>query len=346
MGNKLHIIVTLNKCVKLNSLKYKLKLLVMRNLHLLIIIFTVLPTFLISQNTYYGEGAGQGGENNSFFGHKAGANNASKQNVFVGHTTGYSNDKGSSNVFVGASTGYKNVGSGNVFIGNQVGYSTQKVSNSLYIDNFDTKAPLLYGNFDKNYITIHGQLGIGTTSPSDALDVIGNVRSTSKFVITGAGAMHKDGSRIKLYSNGGMVLSGLGSSNEHFMLTTEGNVGIGTITPDEKLAVNGKIHAKEVRVDLNGWPDYVFENNYELPTLQEVENHIKTKGHLINIPSAKQVEKEGILVGEMNVKLLEKIEELTLYTLQQQKELEKQKQKNNALENRLNKLENLLEKNN
>ena len=84
---------------------------------------------------------------------------------------------------------------------------------------------------------------------------------------------------------------------------------------------------KEVKVDLSGWPDYVFTDNYNLPTLQEVEHHINTQGHLPNIPSSKQVEKEGVLLGEMNKKLLEKIEELTLYTIAQEKRLKKLEEK-------------------
>ncbi len=102
-------------------------------------------------------------------------------------------------------------------------------------------------------------------------------------------------------------------------MTANGNLGIGTATPDSKLAVNGKIHAKEVKVDLTGWPDYVFENSYNLPSLQEVENHIVEEGHLPNIPSASEVEKNGIQLGEMNAKLLQKIEELTLYMIAQDK---------------------------
>ncbi|AUP79681.1 tail fiber protein [Flavivirga eckloniae] len=103
-----------------------------------------------------------------------------------------------------------------------------------------------------------------------------------------------------------------------------GNVGIGTITPDEKLAVNGKIHTKEVRVDLSGWSDFVFEEDYNLPSLKEVEQYIKDKGHLQNIPNAEEVKEQGILLGEMNAKLLQKIEELTLYTIKQQKLIEEQ----------------------
>jgi len=116
--------------------------------------------------------------------------------------------------------------------------------------------------------------------------------------------------------------SGVIEHEPEFTITTAGNVGIGMRIPDAKLAVNGNIHAKEVKVDLVGWPDYVFKENYDLPTLAEVERHIKEKGHLINIPSAKEVAKNGIQLGEMNKLLLEKIEELTLYTLQQQKQLD------------------------
>lgn len=111
-----------------------------------------------------------------------------------------------------------------------------------------------------------------------------------------------------------------------------GNIGIGTgssaLSPLEKLAVNGLIHTKEVKVDLLGWPDYVFTKDYNLPTLQEVEKQIKEKGHLANIPSATEVENNGVLLGEMNKKLLEKVEELTLYIIQMNKEIELLKKEN------------------
>lgn len=111
-----------------------------------------------------------------------------------------------------------------------------------------------------------------------------------------------------------------------------GNVGIGTTnTGLWELAVNGKIRAKEIKVE-TGWSDFVFYDNYKLPTLQEVENHIKEKGHLKDIPSAKEVKENGIFLGEMDSKLLQKIEELTLYTIQQQKEIIEQKEKVEKLE--------------
>jgi len=109
-----------------------------------------------------------------------------------------------------------------------------------------------------------------------------------------------------------------------------GNVGIGTTDPGAwKLAVNGKIRAKEIKVE-TGWADFVFEEEYQLPTLKEVENHIKEKGHLKDIPSAKEVEENGIFLGEINAKLLQKIEELTLYVIEQNKRI-------NQLEEHLNK---------
>lgn len=102
-----------------------------------------------------------------------------------------------------------------------------------------------------------------------------------------------------------------------------GNVGIGTQTTGTyKLAVNGNIRAKEIKVETANWPDYVFTENYTLPTLEEVQKHIDQNGHLINIPSAKEIETNGLELGEMNRLLLEKIEELTLYILEQEKRIQ------------------------
>lgn len=110
------------------------------------------------------------------------------------------------------------------------------------------------------------------------------------------------------------------------MIDNIGNIGIGTgstaLNPLEKLAVNGLIHTKEVKVDLLNWPDYVFEPNYTLTPLQELEQKIIADKHLPEIPSAKEVEENGVLLGEMNKKLLLKVEELTLYMIQMNKEIE------------------------
>lgn len=124
----------------------------------------------------------------------------------------------------------------------------------------------------------------------------------------------------------------------------DGTVGIGTSdTKGYKLAVDGPIISEEVKVQLSeNWtsvPDYVFKEEYELLSLKEVEDYITQNGHLQNIPSAEEIEKAGgVNIGEMNLKLLEKIEELTLYTIQQEKQidaLELDNTKVKTLENKL-----------
>lgn len=117
-------------------------------------------------------------------------------------------------------------------------------------------------------------------------------------------------------------------------ILNNGRVGIGTANPDSELAVNGTIHSKKVRVDLNGWSDFVFSKDYQLPTLNEVERHIKEKGHLKDIPSAIDVIKNGIDLGKMDAKLLQKIEELTLYTIKQQKLIEQMQKEIFELKNK------------
>lgn len=104
----------------------------------------------------------------------------------------------------------------------------------------------------------------------------------------------------------------------------QGNVGIGVTNPKNKFEVNGIIRAKEVKIEATGWADFVFAENYKLPTLAEVEKHIKEHKHLPNIPSEAEVTENGISVGEMQAKLLQKIEELTLYVIEQNKKIEKQ----------------------
>lgn len=143
------------------------------------------------------------------------------------------------------------------------------------------------------------------------------------------------------------------NNNEFMRIMANGNVLIGTEdakSTNYKLAVNGSaIFTRAVVKLYSAWPDYVFETSYKLPTIREVEQFIKQHKHLPGVPSAKEVEAHGLDVGENQAVLLKKIEELTLYLIQQQKELERsqellevQQRRNEGLEARLQRLEALL----
>jgi hypothetical protein len=104
-------------------------------------------------------------------------------------------------------------------------------------------------------------------------------------------------------------------------------VGIGvqsgaTLPAGYLLAVDGKIISEELKVQLSGsWPDYVFQDNYDLKSFDHLRSYIKENKHLPNIPAAAEVEKNGIEVGDMQRRMVEKIEELTLYILQLEERL-------------------------
>ncbi|MCH5718213.1 hypothetical protein [Niabella hibiscisoli] len=114
-----------------------------------------------------------------------------------------------------------------------------------------------------------------------------------------------------------------------------GKVGIGTMTPVEgyRLTVAGKITGKELKIQqVSGWADYVFFPSYQLRSLAEVEAHIKEKGHLPEVPSADEIQKnEGYELGAMDATLLKKIEELTLYAIQMEKEIKSLKSESASL---------------
>ena len=118
-------------------------------------------------------------------------------------------------------------------------------------------------------------------------------------------------------------------------LTAQESVGIGTTTPPVgyKLAVTGNAIFTRVKIqEVGSWPDYVFKKNYQLPTLSYTENFIKKYQHLPGVPSAAEVEKNGIDVSETQAILLKKIEELTLYVIEQNKKIEEQAERLKALE--------------
>jgi len=118
------------------------------------------------------------------------------------------------------------------------------------------------------------------------------------------------------------------NNNDRMYISTSGNVGIGTNNPQAKLAVNGEILAKSVRVNTGStyWPDYVFGKEYKLMSLRELEQYVSIHKHLPGIPSAQEIEKQGdVDLGVMNTLLLEKVEELTRYVIDLQNQIDELK---------------------
>ncbi|RZL12927.1 MAG: hypothetical protein EOO89_18620 [Pedobacter sp.] len=219
--------------------------------------------------------------------------------------------------------------------------------------NFSNKVWFSYGNnslsgyswtdaaLTTNSIEIVNHNGVSTTvAPTLAFHAHGDGGPQFRLAIDGTKVLFLESSG---FNSARKPIAYGGGPNEYFSrlhidagLTTKGNVGIGTTNPSSKLEVNGSIRTKEIKVEVSNWPDYVFDKSYELPTLSSTESHIKTKGHLPGIPSASQVKATGINLGAMNAKLLQKIEELTLYLIQQQKQISAQGIKIKNLETLIN----------
>jgi hypothetical protein len=164
-----------------------------------------------------------------------------------------------------------------------------------------------------------GNVGIGFSGPTNKLQIGSNPAgySGNDFVVSnsnGSIAIHNDASETYFYSHRPISIRANGQYSLY--AATNGNVGIGTTTPGSfKLAVEGKIGAREVNVTTSAWSDYVFKPDYQLRSLTEVDQYIKENQHLPDVPSEKEVLKNGQDLGEMNAILLKKIEELTLYMI-------------------------------
>lgn len=194
-----------------------------------------------------------------------------------------------------------------------------------------------FGVNAQNIVTFdHLESNVGTDKTLDF-----NVTSNIYYRLIGenitGGPERGDNLRIQRYQNNvtSNIMTFSGTST---LIHNRLAIG-GFHSPDSKLTVKGKIHAEEVKVDLNVPGDYVFEKyfdgysilkpEYTMPTLAEVESFIKTNKHLPEIPSAKEIQENGLHLSEMTNLLLQKIEELTLYTIEQEKRIE-------SLEKKLN----------
>jgi hypothetical protein len=221
-----------------------------------------------------------------------------------------------------------------------------KILNKLGIGT--TSAPVNKLDVQGGDASFGGKVGIGTTSPTEKLDVVGNIRINDNDIYLrangdpyhGLGWYGVPGISSKIWNNesiDGPVLYGRNGGALGTYYNTQvtalkwnnaGQVTIGgkRITSgqhaDAILNVYGKIAAQSCIVTVNNWADDVFNENYPLTPLTKLKKYVIDNKHLPEIPTEKEVIENGISLGEMNSKLLRKVEELTLYILQQQKDLE------------------------
>lgn len=217
---------------------------------------------------------------------------------------------------------------------------------------FATKNTHEEGVLERLRIDYNGNIGIGTATPQSLL----HIKSLAPVLkLEGQGGLNATVGHINFQLAEGYdfasikaVQSGpsygyqsaliFGTKNleadgvlERMRINYDGNVGIGTGTPTEKLSVNGTVKATKIKVSQSGWPDYVFKPDYVLHPLSEVSRFIKQNGHLPDIPSTKDVEENGVDLGDNQTLLLKKIEEMTLYMIDLEKRMLLLEQENKRL---------------
>ncbi|MGH7493723.1 MAG: bZIP transcription factor [bacterium] len=220
----------------------------------------------------------------------------------------------------------------------KVGIGTSSATAKVHINASNNPIPLRIANGTSD-LTVDASAGMGLINLAAGAQI--NSAGTGYIFTSTRGA-----SRVKLHEGfmafytSNTITGTTGSpipslDTARVVINSLGNVGIGTVSPASgyRLSVNGKIRAKEVVVE-TGWSDFVFDDDYALRPLAEVERFVKANKRLPEIPSAQEVTKKGVSVGEMQAKLLQKIEELTLYVIELKKENEQLQQRMAELEKR------------
>lgn len=176
------------------------------------------------------------------------------------------------------------------------------------------------------YDNVHGGISFGGMYVENGV----RYNATYNHIEFGSGYLRiRNNQQTKMF-----IGSGDEWGNQNIILNPgTGNVGIGTLTPSERLSVNGNIRTKKLIVTQTGWPDYVFANDYYLMPLNDVKKFINKNKHLPGIPSAEQVTEAGLDIGDTQALLLKKIEELTLYVIQL-------KEENQAIKNEIQRIKN------
>ena len=329
-----------------------------------------------SFNLFVGTGAGNNnssGEYNVFLGGNAGRlNGAGRANVFVGYQSGFSHVGVDGNSFLGNASGYSNsTGAANSGIGINAGYSNTSGSQNTFLGSNTDIGPVSPAG-------ISNATAVGANAKVVASNtvVLGNAATTITGAGLGAGSGLRfanitnaspatpgptgtNGKVLSVDGSGNVILvqiTGAGVSTSAtgpvaeswkesdgylYNNSTNGVVIKGTGLDGNSLIVKGGVLSKEVNVKVEGsesWPDYVFKPNYKRMTLGEVEKFISINGHLPNIPSATEMAKTGNNLGQTDVKLLEKVEELTLYLLDMKKANDAQAAELKVLKQQVSKL--------
>ena len=206
------------------------------------------------------------------------------------------------------------------FSNGKLGFNTTSLPNAS-IEILDETVPVIVRNTSSNSYSTYGIWNDQNTR-SRALE-FGYTGSTYGSVYLSNGITGEQGA---VYTTGNYPLSFGTNSAQRMIINASGNVGIGTTAPGTfKLAVEGTIGARKVIVQTSSWADYVFNDDYKLMSLKELDNYIQKNKHLPDVPSAKEVERNGVDLGDNQAVLLKKIEELTLYILDQQKQIDELK---------------------
>jgi hypothetical protein len=321
------------------------------------------------QITSYGGSTGTLGTASAFFGYQAGKNVTASTggNSFFGNKAGNTVTTGTGNNLFGASAGGAiTTGSNNAMFGVSNSSITTGSQNSYFGSNAgpytNSNNIVCIGNNTMNYNTTASLMNCTAIGSEAGLYGYGNEniflgyrsgynKTCNNSIFIGNNVAETANNRLLINNDASTPLIWGDFLLDQVKLN--GKVGVGAVTTfptlagavdvsNYKLFVTGGILTEEVRVNLRGtnglWADYVFNKDYKLPSLQEVEKQIQEKGHLANMPSAKEVKENGIELGEMAKMQQEKIEELTLYIIEQNKTNEKQSKEIAELKALVNKL--------